>query len=170
MSVLFPAILLALASVAFVLLPLVTGREAPMLREDEELTDAQHRKRIALLALRDVEYDFHAGKLDEVDYRSLKQQISSEALEAIDAEEAEWLALEAAHARASGGEFAEVHPGGIPSDLEEEIAELRSSIREGAVCPHCGHPNPRGSRFCGDCGSALPVMESDLRSGSAGVS
>jgi hypothetical protein len=64
----------------------------------EELTDVQHRKRMALLALRDVEYDFHAGKLDEVDYRALKAQVSAEALAALDDE-----AREAAGSVVGGG-------------------------------------------------------------------
>lgn len=169
MSVLLPAVLLALGAVAFVLYPVVAGREASMVREDEELTDAQHRKRVALLALRDVEYDYHAGKLDDDDYRALKQKISAEALEAIDAEEAEWLTLESARGRASGDD-GELTDGLIPEDIEAEIEALRASIREGVVCPHCGHPNPRGSRYCGDCGSALPTVETGSGAGAQGGS
>lgn len=148
MSAIIPGVLLALAAVVLVLHPIVTGREASMEWDVEELTEAQHRRNMALLALRDVEYDFHSGKLDEADYRAMKQEISTEALDAIDEEEAEWSAREA------GRDSAETL--GLPQDLEAEIAALRASIREGIVCPQCGHPNPRGSRFCGDCGSALP--------------
>jgi hypothetical protein len=109
---------------------------------------------VTLLALRDVEYDFHAGKLDETDYRQMKSELAEEALEAIDREEAEWLAREAG--RPGTGEGAVVAPGHIPDDVEAEIASLRASIREGVVCSQCAHPNPPGSRFCGDCGAALP--------------
>jgi cytochrome c-type biogenesis protein CcmI len=150
MSALIPAIVLAVAAVFFVLYPVLSGREAPMEREESELTEAQHRKNVALLALRDIEYDYHAGKLDDADYRTLRQQISAEALEALDAEEAERLGRN----RASAGAGASaVERAGI----EAEIAALRASIREGTVCTHCGHPNPRGSRYCGDCGAALPI-------------
>ncbi len=155
MSALVPGILLALAAVFFVLYPVIAGREASMEWDEEELTEAQHRRNVALLALRDVEYDFHAGKLDEADYRKLKQEISSEALQAIDEEEAEWLARETARA----AELGSVAPALARDDLEAEIAALRTSIREGVVCPQCGHPNPQGSRFCGDCGSALPILK-----------
>jgi hypothetical protein len=153
MSALVPGVLLAFTVVFFVLYPVLSGREARMEWDEEELTEAQHRRNIALLALRDVEYDFHAGKLDSTDYRRLKQQISAEALEAIDDEEAEWLAREAAGETPAPRE-------GTPapearSALEAEIAALRDSIREGVICPQCGHPNPKGSRYCGDCGSGL---------------
>ena len=122
-----------------------------MEREENELTEAQHRKNVALLALRDIEYDYHAGKLDDADYQALRQQISSEALEALDEEEAERLG----RTWASQGEGTASER----ADIEAEIAALRASIREGTVCTHCGHPNPRGSRYCGDCGAALPMVK-----------
>jgi len=151
MSVLLPAALLALAVLFFVLFPLAVGEEAPMAGEAEELTEAQHRRRIALLALRDVEYDYQAGKLDDEDYQALKVEISGEALAAIDAEEAEWVA-----AGTPGSEGERLRPEGS-GELEAEIAALRASIREGVICPQCAHPNARGSRFCGDCGAGLPT-------------
>lgn len=148
MSVVIPAVFLALAAVFFVLYPILAGREASLEQEDQELTEAQHRKNVALLALRDVEYDYHAGKLDEEDYVALKREISAEALQALDEEEAEWLAREAAK---------EFGAASVPDEVEAEIAALRASIREGVVCTQCGHPNPSGSKFCGDCGAALPA-------------
>lgn len=150
MNVVVPAVFLALAAVFFVLYPILAGREASLEQEDEELTDAQHRKNQALMALRDVEYDYHAGKLDEEDYVALKREISAEALQALDEEEAEWLAREAARQFGSA-------TGRVPQEVEAEIAALRLTIREGVVCPQCAHPNPRGSKFCGDCGAALPT-------------
>jgi hypothetical protein len=140
-SALVLALLLAGGAVFLVLHPLLTGTSAPMERDDDELTEAQHRKRIALLALRDVEYDYHAGKLDDEDYRAQKAKLSAEALEAMDLE-------------LSGDE--EARGSRARAEVEEEIAQLRQSLREGAVCGECGEPNPRGARFCGGCGSALP--------------
>lgn len=145
---LFVGVLLALATVAYILHPILTGVSAPMERDDEELTDAQHRKRMALLALRDVEYDYHAGKLDDTDYRSMKKEMASEALAALDAEAAEQ------RARAGKGTEADA---ATRASLEAEIAAVREALREGAVCPACAHPNARGSRFCESCGAALPM-------------
>ena len=119
--------------VAFILTPLVQGRRAPLEREDDELTDAQAARRVALLALRDVEYDYHTGKLDETDYRAMKRQLSAEALAAMKALEED----------------------GAQEALEAEIAEMRQGLRAGQVCETCGYRNPEGSRFCGACGSAL---------------
>jgi cytochrome c-type biogenesis protein CcmI len=172
----FLGIVLATLVVFWVLYPVVAGQEAPMERDDEELTEAQHRKRVALFALRDVEYDYHAGKLDEEDYLKMKREISSEALEALDAEEAEWAEREgrkAALAAARGAEGSEADEvGGRDSGVEDEIQALRDSLREGVVCRECGQPSPRGSRFCGECGSALratgdPIEPRTSSSGSA---
>jgi len=155
----FLGIVLATLVVFWVLYPVVAGKEAPMERDDEELTEAQHRKRVALFALRDVEYDYHAGKLDEEDYLKMKREISSEALEALDAEEAEWAEREGRKAAlAAARELADPDAGDVEdrdSGVEDEIQALRDSLREGVVCRECGQPSPRGSRFCGECGSAL---------------
>ena len=76
------------AVVLFLLQPIVTGVQASLDREDDELTETEARKRVALLALRDVEYDFLSGKLDQEDYRSLKADLTAEALAALEADEA----------------------------------------------------------------------------------
>ncbi len=167
-------IILATLVVFWVLFPLVSGRSAPMDRDEEELTEAQHRKRMALFALRDVEYDFHAGKLDEEDYRKMKREIASEALEALAEEEREWAARQGR--RAAEAERKAVSNGRVEvpsgdSAVEKEIRELRNSLKEGLICRECGHPNPAGSRFCSACGSALaaapPVAPSGSPAGSS---
>ena len=133
--------LVAAAVVLFILQPVVKGIHASLEREDDELTETEARKRVALLALRDVEYDFLAGKLDEEDYRSLKSDLTAEALAALEADEA---------SRGSA----------IPTgdeDLEAEIARLRQGLRSGGVCAHCDFSNEEGSRFCSACGKPLLV-------------
>lgn len=151
MSALVVGMVMATAVVAWILHPVVSGRSAPMGRDDEELTEAQHRKRTALYALRDVEYDYHAGKLDEADYQAMKREISAEALAALDAEEWEWAQREGRRAAVADEE---------DDQVEAEIAQLRASLREGAICRECGHPNRPGSRFCSECGGAFPDARS----------
>jgi len=134
------AALVAAAVVLFIVQPVAKGLHASLEREEDELTETEARKRVALLALRDVEYDFLAGKLDEVDYRSLKGELTAEALAALEADE------KARSGRVSGGAAAA---------LEAEIAEARVGLRSGAFCPDCGFANEPGSRFCSACGHAL---------------
>jgi hypothetical protein len=125
--------------VLFIVQPVARGLHASLEREEDELTETEARKRVALLALRDVEYDYLAGKLDEQDYRSLKGELTAEALAALEADES-----------ARNG------PGAVdPAALEAEIAQARLGLHEGSFCPECGFAVDRGSRFCSSCGHAL---------------
>jgi hypothetical protein len=139
MSLFVGAALVAAAVVLFILHPVVKGLHASLEREEGELSESEARKRVALLALRDVEYDFLAGKLDEEDYRSLKSRLTAEALAALEADEA-----------------AQAAPGGGGDDpLEAEIADIRARLRSGHVCRSCGFANEAGARFCSSCGARL---------------
>lgn len=131
------AALLVGAVVLFVLQPLFTGRGSSLGRTEDEMTEAEARRRVTLLALRDVEYDFHTGKLDETDYRDLRKELSAEALQALEEVEREGESRDAIQ------------------DLEAEIARVREGLREGLTCPACGHTNREGSRFCSACGGEL---------------
>lgn len=129
------------AVIYFVLQPLLAGRRAPMGATDEEMTEAEAKRRVTLLALRDVEYDHATGKLDERDYRELKRELSAEAIEALGRERDERNRREA-------------DKSGV-IDLEAEIRRVRQGLRAGNTCRSCGHVNPGGSRFCSACGGRL---------------
>jgi hypothetical protein len=145
--VMFGAILLVGISVFLILQPVIAGKEAPLWSTAEEPSEAQFRKRVSLLQLRDAEYEFAMGKLGDEDYQMLRKEISAEALKAIRTEKAE----------AEGGA-----PGAYSdanADIEEEIAEVRTRLSGGVFCSECGHPNPGGSRFCAECGTPLKLPE-----------
>ena len=129
MALILGAALLTGGVILYILLPVIQGRSASLERDEDELTESEARKRVSLLALRDVEYDFATGKLDESDYKELKGEISLEALAALREVEAE--------------------------GLEAEIAAVRVGLHEGTTCQTCGHVNPDGSRFCANCGAQL---------------
>lgn len=145
------AALVAAAVVLFILQPVLKGVHASLERSGDEPTDTEARKRVALLALRDVEYDFLAGKLDEEDYHALKGQLTAEALAALEADE------EGRASAPESGPDGTSHVGDV--DLEAEIARMRSGLRAGTVCPVCGFANPEGSRFCSACGGPLAAVE-----------
>mgnify|MGYP006412089743 FL=1 len=139
MTLLIGALLVSAAVVLFILQPIVKGLHASLDRDEDELTDTEARKRVALLALRDVEYDYLAGKLDEEDYRALKSELTAEALAALEADEA---------ARDGSDATAE-------EDLEAEIAQIRAGLNSGDACVTCGFASEPGSRFCSSCGTSV---------------
>lgn len=139
MGLAFGAGLVALAIVFFIVQPVAKGLHVSLERDDDELTETEARKRVALLALRDVEYDYLAGKLDDEDYRSLKGELTAEALAALEADET---------ARAG-------RSGDASAALEAEIADMRVGIKSARFCSDCGAENESGSRFCSSCGHAL---------------
>ncbi len=138
MTLIAGAVLLAAAVVLFLLQPLVSGRRASLHRELDEPTEAESRRRVTLLALRDVEYDYATGKLGDEDYQSLRRELAAEALTALAAVEAE------------SNEGGDATPG-----LEEDIARLRGGLASGSTCAMCGSGNATESRFCAYCGAAL---------------
>ncbi len=70
----------------YVLLPVLRGDWATLVSPDDEITDVEARKQAALRGLRDAEYDFRSGKLDQADYQTLKSDLARQALDAIEEE------------------------------------------------------------------------------------
>ena len=144
MGLMLSAALLAVAVVAFVISPIIQRRHAPMSTEGDDLTDALARKRVALMALRDAEYDFATGKVDQQDYDALRQELSAQALNALN--------------DAEGLESRDAEPAApMSSDdaIEAEIAQVRASLASGVTCGPCGQVNRQGSNFCTGCGRPL---------------
>lgn len=158
--------LLAAAVVLFVLHPLVKGLEAPLEHADDDpvRVELEHRRRVALGALRDAEYDFATGKLDEDDYRHLRGELAREALALLEREGPD----ERSDAAPGEGTEEDVAARRSLDPLEAEIARIRTGLREGRTCRSCAHVNPAGSRFCGRCGASLG-REDRVRVGAGGA-
>lgn len=160
MSVLIGGVLLAAGVMLFILEPVFSGKGAPLYDGDDTYDEGAARRRVALTALRDLEYDRATGKLDEDDYGRLRTELSHEALAHLGDEEG----------GGDGGRGPDRGPrepeGGVEGgdgppvdraarELEEEIAQLRRAIREGMRCSACEHLNRSGARFCARCGGGL---------------
>jgi hypothetical protein len=88
MTLLVIAVVLAVIAAGFVIHPLVYRRWGLMGDSiSSDVLNSEVRKRVALAALKDVEYDRAAGKLDDTDYRELRSRLEVEALEAVTAAE-----------------------------------------------------------------------------------
>jgi len=142
MTTLLGGVLLAAAVALYVLEPVFSGRAAARYAGRDTHDESAARRRVALSALRDLEYDRATGKVVGEDYDTLKNELSREAIRALDA-----------------------RPDGVPAaesalasrELEDEIASIRRALRKGLQCESCQRLNDVGARYCGDCGKPLPA-------------
>ena len=130
--------------ILFVMQPVLRGDWAAIESSDDEVTEVDARKQAALRGLRDAEYDYRSGKLDQTDYQILKSELARQALEAMQEEGA-------ARTVASDGtpEDDAAEPiKGVAShhaveSLEAEIARVRRGIVQGLTCPGMWAPECR---------------------------
>jgi hypothetical protein len=148
--------LVAAGVILFVMMPVLRGDWATLERSDDEVTEVDARKQAALRGLRDAEYDFRSGKIDEADYKVLKSDLARQALEAMEEESPSDSAVnEGAPTDANAKPAMNAGPNPAGDSLEAEIARVREGIAEGRTCPGCGHLNVAESRFCTGCGGPL---------------
>jgi hypothetical protein len=135
------AALVGLLALFVVLRPLIwpPPMEDPVVEPVEQEETARG---VALLALKEIEFDRETGKLSDEDYRFLQEKYTAQALEALRAEASE-----------------------APDDLEVLVAHRVRALRSAAatappgaaVCPTCG-PRPEADAvFCSTCGNRLPA-------------
>jgi hypothetical protein len=107
---------------------------------------------VALLALKEIEFDRETGKLSDEDYRLLTEKYTAQALEALRAEEVS-----------------------EAPDVEALIAHRVRALRSAAdaappgapLCPTCG-PRPEADAvFCSTCGGRLPAPTTCAHCGAA---
>ena len=131
--------------------PALSGRRGaglPSVPEPE--APEETRRGLALLALKEIEFDKETGKLSDADYQMLKGRYSREAIAALEAE----AAAPAPPARA---------PAAPPGDPEELISArlqlLRSARSTGSPgapsCPRCGPRPEADALYCSRCGYSL---------------
>lgn|GEM_PF-1412942 len=132
MTLLLLSAVLATLVAVYVVRPILARRTAVIAdAAPGALLDAEAKRRSTLAALKELEYDFLGGKLDQADYLAQRDRLSYEALAAM-------RAAEAAQAQAGTG----VVDGIVPRTLD-------------AVTHTCGFVNPPASRFCAGCGKRL---------------
>ena len=164
MGLIIGVILVAAGVILFVMMPVLRGDWASMGRSEDEVTEVDARKQAALRGLRDAEYDYRSGKIDQADYEVLKSDLARQALEAMEEESAgghtadEGAPTDGAMKRSKSSAAKGAKGASFDADgerLEAEIARVRKGMAQGRTCPECGHLNVKKSRFCTGCGGRL---------------
>jgi len=151
---------------------LFPGRRGPELPPEPEAPE-ETRRGVALLALKEIEFDRATGKLSDADYELLKSRYSAEALAAIEADErvaeANPIAIAAAdpeqlvtarlHLLRTKSAGVESHSclrcGPRPEPDARFCSRCGLSLEATGFCVQCGAPLLAGSRFCSGCGNKV---------------
>lgn len=113
--------------------------------EDPEET----RRGIALIALKEIDFDRATGKLSDADYEFLKSKYTAEALAAI---------REEAPAPAAAGATPSLRCarcGAHPEPGAKFCTGCGASLSTATACPSCRAPFEPGTRFCTSCGTPV---------------
>lgn len=133
---LFAAVLAILAVCAVV----ASAREGEPTDPETEGASPGERREAAVEALREIEFEYRTGKLEEEDYRELRERYAAAAVRARREEAAE-------SERAA------------PEATSEAASETAASGRRDETdrsCPSCASPARPGARYCARCGEPLP--------------
>jgi hypothetical protein len=164
------ALLVSAAAVAYVVWPLVQSGPAPVVVEDDRLTDLIARKDATLIAIKDAEFDYRTGKLSEEDYVRMDQRLRRQAIGYM--QQIEKLAPESA--QMDGRIEAEItklrktadytaapvpQPAAVPQPVSVPAAKPPAAADSAPVavnfCTNCGKPVQPTHKFCANCG--MPV-------------
>jgi hypothetical protein len=125
--------LLAVATLAFVLAPVVIGvRRSTTPRQSPNTPSSSD---LSIAALREIEFDRATGKLSDADYSVLRERYANEAIAAM---------------RAGGAD----RPAQVDDPIERAVRAYRETHPS---CAHCGiRPEP-DAIYCSNCGRFLPA-------------
>ena len=132
---------LAILVLPFVISPLTkSNRRKQEFQAERDRSAPELAKQDALIALRDLDFDFRTGKIAEEDYTPLRQRLVAEAAQALQAAGApqpDW-----------------------DAEIEVAVRAVRARRRssETLTCFHCQASVAVGSKFCPQCGAALEIV------------
>jgi hypothetical protein len=143
------AAVISLAAILVAVWPLLKPPRGRVLLEDDRLGELIGRKESTLKAIKDLEFDFRVGKMDEEDFQRLDQRLRRQAIGLIQ-------------------QIDKLAPAGAAIDeaLERQIAAMRRA--QGPATPPAsaarplpasvatnGHTTTAPARYCTECGAAL---------------
>lgn len=123
----------ALFCVAYPLLSRKVAEPGAAALTESDYTDLLYRKEATLIALKDLEFDFKTGKIDDADYDEVKTGLEAEAMEIL--------------------RNIEQFDKGASQPAAPSSAQERPKAKN--FCHNCGAPAGKGHKFCSECGARL---------------
>jgi hypothetical protein len=107
--------------------------------EETEWDLLQRRKEVVLGNIQDLDFEHKCGKLSDEDHLKVRSELVAEADEVFRAIDL----IENAQ--------------DLDALIRREVASRKTRLTEAGVCGACGHANPRGNKFCAECGARLAL-------------
>ncbi|MBF0633869.1 MAG: zinc-ribbon domain-containing protein [Nitrospinae bacterium] len=123
----------------FIAYPLYNRRAAQVAGagvEESELTDLLYKKEAVYIALKDLDFDYKMGKIDDADYQEMKTRFESDAVALL-------------------GKIDELEAGVSSKAERRGTAPIAGSDR---FCVKCGAKIGADFNFCGKCGAVVPKL------------
>lgn len=161
------ALALSLAAVVWVIWPLTRQAPAPLLVEDDRLSELLGRKDAVMAAIKDLEFDHKVGKLSEDDFQRYEQRLRRQAIGLI--QQIEQLAPESTSLDTSleaeirhRRKVHEAPPADVRPTVETAAAPARPQapaatvpVAAAVAAQAGGAANGAAPRFCTECGGRL---------------
>lgn len=156
------ALLISFVALVYVVWPLLQPGPAPVVVENDRLTDLVGRKDAVLTAIKELEFDYRMGKLSEEDYQRLDQRLRRQAIGLLQqiekvapasAQLDAQIEAEIAMRRKTQDAALSPAPGLYPPPAPADPAPAAIS----RFCTNCGRPAGPADKFCANCGAPIPV-------------
>ena len=138
---------LAVGAIGFTLF--VRERDIPPAPvENPELKQLETRRQVLYENLKDLQFEYHQGKLSDEDYQSLKAGFLYDLAGVMDS-------IERAQLRMGKSPRASAPPQAAPKAKTSPKAKETPEPGQTNICQACGFHNPVANRFCGHCGKLI---------------
>ena len=157
------AVVLAVAAVVYVMLPLRRTPTTLPSEHEDELADLLRRKESVLEAIKETEFDYQTGKLNEDDFQRMDQRLRQQAISLIrqiEKHTPEASSLDA-ELEADIAKLRKVQPVAQAPMAASTAAPMSAPTAAGAppsgviFCHECGTPAEPTDKFCAQCGTPL---------------
>jgi hypothetical protein len=123
----------------FIAYPLLNRRASDIAGGDvpeSELTDLLYKKESAYIALKDLDFDYKMGKIDDADYQEMKSRFEMDAVALL-------------------GRIDDLEAGVSAKPARGGATPMAGDMR---FCVKCGAKTGADFNFCGKCGAAIPKL------------
>lgn len=152
------AALISLIAIYYALSPLLQSGQAALIVEDDKMVELLGRKDATLQAIKDLEFDYRVGKIDQADFQRLDQRLRRQAISLI--QQIERLAPATAsldeELEQIIAQFRQSASVAAPASIAEEDRTIAPVDQATRFCTECGKPVEAGHKFCAYCGTPVP--------------